>query len=277
MSIVKVNFFSESLMRTVNFIAVVPIDKRSVDGNQIRPKGKAFKTLYLLHGIYGSEYDWITGTRIIGWAQDRNLVVIMPAGENSFYNDQPKAAEYYARYIGEELVDFTRRMFPLSEEREDTYIAGLSMGGYGAFCTGLRYPETFGYMGCFSSALILKNYPKDDHDPGLIQNLGYFESVLGKEEEVHGSDRDYFALARKLVEEKKRIPKLYMACGLQDQLLLKENREYRDYLRELGLEFDYFEDEGGHDWDFWNKHIYRFLEWLPLEEKSLSISSGHVL
>lgn len=276
MAIVKVNFFSESLMRTVNFLAIVPIDKRSVDGNVVRPKGKPFKTLYLLHGVFGSEYDWITSTRIKQWAQDRNLVVVMPAGENKFYNDHPAASDNFAKFIGEELVDFTRRMFCLSEKREDTYIAGLSMGGYGAFVTGLRYPETFGYMGCFSSALLLEDYPEDDSATNLIRKRCFYEEVLGKEEEVRGSSNDYFALAARLRKSQKQLPKLYMACGLRDHILLDANRGYRDYLRGLGWAFDYFEDEGGHDWGFWDKHIYRFLEWLPLEEKTDSLSSGHV-
>ena len=60
MAIVKVNFFSESLLRMVNLMCVIPVDKREMDGEGLRPIDKPMKTLYLMHGIYGGEYDWIT-------------------------------------------------------------------------------------------------------------------------------------------------------------------------------------------------------------------------
>ena len=85
-----------------------------------------------MHGIYGGEYDWLTSTRLFKWAKDRNLAVILPAGENSFYSDQAATHNYFGRFIGEELVQFTRTMFRLSDRREDTFVGGLSMGAMGA-------------------------------------------------------------------------------------------------------------------------------------------------
>ena len=275
MAIVKVNFFSESLMRTVNFIAILPVDKRSVDGNCRRSKDEPFKTLYLMHGIYGSEYDWITGTRIKQWAQDYNLAVIMPAGENKFYSDQAGYHDNFGQFIGEELVSFTRTMFRLSEEREDTYVAGLSMGGCGALLAGLRYPETFGYVGAFSAALVGESYPADNDGARLHQHRDYYEAVFGAQENYAGSDRDYYALAKKVKESDKALPKMYIACGLSDSLL-PANRAYQDYLKKLGFEVDYREDEGAHEWDFWDRQIKHFLEWLPLEDKYEGLSSGNI-
>lgn len=118
MAIVKVNFFSESLLRMVNLMCVIPIDKREMDGEGLREIDKPLKTLYLMHGIYGGEYDWLTSTRLFKWAKDRNLAVILPAGENSFYSDQAATHNYFGRFIGEELVQFTRTMFRLSDRRE---------------------------------------------------------------------------------------------------------------------------------------------------------------
>ena len=59
-------------------------------------------------------------------------------------------AQFFAE---DELVELTRRMFPLSREREDTFIAGLSMGGYGALKCGLRAPETFSKVASLSGGL----------------------------------------------------------------------------------------------------------------------------
>ncbi len=92
-------------------------------------------------------------SRIYGIAQQYNLVVILPSGENSFYVDHPSGAAY-GEYIGEELIEVTRELFPLSTKREKTWIAGLFMGGYGALRNGLYYAETFSKLAAFSSPIL---------------------------------------------------------------------------------------------------------------------------
>ena len=110
MALLQCNFFSQSLMRTVPIQVILPTDKSAGPGNP--PPQGPFKTLYLLHGIFGDETDWVCGTRVQAWAQDRNLAVVLPAGENSFYVDHPGSSRNYGAYIGRELVDFTRRTSP---------------------------------------------------------------------------------------------------------------------------------------------------------------------
>ena len=141
MALIQCNFFSKALMRTVPIQVVLPTDK-FVGPEGAMPEGP-FKTLYLLHGIMGNYTDWVSGTRVQSWAQDRNLAVVMPSGDNSFYVDNPKSGANYATFIGKELVDFTRRSFPLSHKREDTFIGGLSMGGFGTWAMGIHYPRFF--------------------------------------------------------------------------------------------------------------------------------------
>lgn len=265
MAIVKVNFFSEALKRTVNFMAVIPIDKREMDGEALRRRDLPLKTLYLLHGIYGGEYDWLTSTRIFKWAKDRNLAVILPAGENSFYNDL--GYHQYAKYIGEELVNFTRTMFRLSDKREDTFVGGLSMGGLGAFYSAFRYPDTFGFVGTLSAAVIAEPYPVGEGtQTGFLDRRSFFEAVFGKEEEFRGSRSDYFQLAKDFAASGKEMPKIFMAIG-KDDPLLKSNQLYHRFLLETGFSVDYLEDEGAHDWAFWDRNLYRFLEWLPVERR----------
>ena len=96
----------------------------------------------------------MNGTRIQAWAEANDLAVIMPSGENRFYLDDEKSGELYGEFIGKELVEFTRKLFPLSDKREDTFIAGLSMGGYGAIRNGLKYAENFGCVIGLSAALV---------------------------------------------------------------------------------------------------------------------------
>lgn len=269
MAIIHVNFFSEALFRTVNFYAVVPADKAEAP--------TAFKTLYLLHGMLGSEVDWITGTRIVRWAQERNLVVIMPAAENKFYSDNERSMDRFATFVGEELVEFTRRLFPLSSKREDTFIAGLSMGGCGALMNGLKYHETFGYIGSFSGALLLDTLKDADEDPNKMQfeKRSFLESVFGDLEKCEGSDRDYKHMVLDLQKRNLQIPQIYVACGVDD-FLIEQNREYHEFLERNQIEHTYEEGEGAHEWDFWDTYLKRFLDWLPLKIQNQGLNSGNV-
>ena len=276
MAIIQANFMSKSLMRTVTVNVVLPVDKLTKPGDPVREK-KPFKTLYLLHGIFGDYTDWITGTRVARWAQENNLAVVMPSGENHFYVDDERAGHYYGRFIGEELVQMTRDMFPLSDKREDTFIGGLSMGGYGALVNGLKYSDTFGAIVALSSGLILGRFEKatDDPNAGYSSRKGYLESVFGDLTKVKGSDMDYEALVLKLKREKKPFPKMFLACGSED-FLIEPNRAYVKFLKEQGVEHTYVEGPGVHDWNFWDTYIRKAMDWLPLEGKTEGINSGHV-
>lgn len=272
MALVKVDLFSQCLMRTVTINAIIPVDKVIADRKREK---KLYKTLYLLHGIFGNYSDWVSGTRIQRWAEDHDLVVIMPSGENKFYVDNEKSHEYYSRFIGEELVELTRYMFPLSTKKEDTFIAGLSMGGYGAIVNGLKYHETFGYIAGLSSALLIDEivHSTDGDDVEYMNKRSYLESVFGDLDKLIGSDKDYRTLIKNM--DKKDIPHIYMACGVDD-FLLENNREFKKQLEEKNVDLTYEEGPGAHEWDFWDKYIYRVLEWLPINSKNKGISSGNV-
>ncbi|WP_077894796.1 alpha/beta hydrolase [Clostridium felsineum] len=276
MALVRVDFFSEKLMRTVTINAIVPIDKMTFEGMQVREK-KPFKTLYLLNGMFGNYTDWVAGTRIQAWAQERNLVVIMPSGENKFYVDNINSGDLFGQFIGEELVEKTRDLFPLSTKREDTYIGGLSMGGYGSLVNGLKYHETFSHICALSPALILDMVLNSSNNAEMpVFRRCYFETIFGNIDELIGSDKDYKALITKLIEEKVELPKIWISCGTEDTSLINQTRDYRDFLRDNNVEFTYVEGPGAHDWEFWDLHILKAMDWLPLENITKSIHSGNV-
>lgn len=275
MALIHANIFSSALMRTVSIQAVIPSDKVTAFGKPA--ERKSFKTLYLLNGLMGNDTDWVTGTRIERWAKDRDLAVIMPAGENRFYVDQEIPGYKYGEFVGKELVELTRALFPLSDKREDTFIGGLSMGGYGATVNGLKYSDTFSHIAALSAAYILDRMEASSYDKEWISdNRYYFEHVFGDIGKVRGSDKDYEALILKLKEEKKDIPKFYMAIGTEDNLLLKANRDYHRFLKKQGVEVTYVEAPGAHEWDFWDSQIKKVLDWLPLGDTCQGLSSGNV-
>ena len=278
MALLQVNFVSESLMRSVTMQVILPVDKLPMPG-QPRPEtpDSGFPTLYLLHGVLGNYTDWVSGTCVQRWAEEKGLAVVMPSGENMFYVDQPAANNYYGEFIGRELVEITRKMFPLSRRREDTFIAGLSMGGYGAIRNGLKYHETFSRIAGLSSAVITGDVARRGNDtPVFFERRDYAEAVFGDLTKVDGGDKDPYALLKKLAEEKAALPKIYMACGTEDSHL-PANRKLRDAFIEAGADLTWEENPGGHDWDFWNSHIKRVIDWLPLfAEAGTGMNSGNV-
>ena len=274
MAIIEVNFISKCLMRTVTFNAIIPVDKFGPQAENAEQK--PLKTLYLLHGIFGNYTDWVNGTRIQAWAEANDLAVIMPSGENRFYLDDEKSGELYGEFIGKELVEFTRKLFPLSDKREDTFIAGLSMGGYGAIRNGLKYAENFGCVIGLSAALVHDTWKDADNSaPIFTFRRNYYEAIFGEYDKVKGSDKDPKALLLKLKEEGRPVPKMYLCCGTEDGLVTA-HREFRDFLNENGVDLTYVEGPGKHDWVFWDTYIKKVLDWLPLNRTGAGINSGNV-
>ena len=151
MALLRVDFYSHYLERNVVLTAVIPADK--MDGNQLAKKRRGpYRTVYLLHGLFGRDYDWIDKTHVVETAEARDIALIMPSGEDGLYLNKPEINEWHGKFISEELVDFTRRLFPLSAKREDTALAGISIGAYTALINGLLRPDRFGDIIILSGA-----------------------------------------------------------------------------------------------------------------------------
>ena len=271
MALLQVNLNSATLHRKVPMQVILPSDAE-IGG------GGPFKTLYLLHGLFDNWLAWTSNTRIERWAMERNLAVVMPSAENSFYVDMPYGSSCFGdfgAYVGQELVVMTRKMFRLSLKCEDTFIAGLSMGGFGALRNGLKYDDTFGYIACLSGAIHIFEYPFDE--PG--RNVIGEDACFGDIRAAALTDRNPRVAAEAMFERKKAsgdttFPKVYIACGTEDYLLTA-NRILADFLKANGVDVTYEEGPGMHDWDFWDTYIQRVLEWLPIEKVSQSSITGN--
>ena len=104
MASIQVNLFSKSLMRVVPVHVLLPVDKLEEPGTPPR-ENKPYKTLYLLHGIFGNHMDWGMLARVQALSEAYDLAIVMPSGENAFYVDQPKSHNMYGEFIGKELVE----------------------------------------------------------------------------------------------------------------------------------------------------------------------------
>ncbi len=276
MAFITMSLLSESLKRTVPVNVILPADKLYFPGEPKR-EDKPFKTLYLLHGILGNYTDWVNGTRITRWAEENNLAVVMPSGDNAFYVDQPWACNNYGEFIGKELVELTRKIFPLSHEREDTFIGGLSMGGYGALRNGLKYCDTFGYVVALSGAFVIDDLTERTNDtPMFMDRRDYAESVFGDLEKAIDSDLNPKYIASENIKAGKECPKIFMACGEDDDLLPHNKSMYED-LKSKGLDVTLTIDKGNHEWDFWDKYLKIAIdEFLPTEISKNGINSGNI-
>jgi putative tributyrin esterase len=261
MAAIQATFYAKTLRRLVTFHAFIPKDTIDVPGLPISPR-PPMKTIVLLHGFQGIGSDWAFGSRIQELSLRHNFAVLLPSGENSFFLDDVEKGELFGEFVGRELVEFARSLFGLSANREDTFIGGYSMGGYGAIRNGLKYHATFGGIVALSSALIIKSISRIK--PGYsnpIANYDYYHRVFGNPAKLPGSDKDPEALAESVRKAGAATPRLYMACGSED-FLVAENREFHEYLLRQRIEHRYEEGVGVHDFKFWDEYIERALAWI---------------
>ncbi|TLS50291.1 esterase family protein [Paenibacillus antri] len=247
MALLQCQFFAESLGVQATMNVILP-QRRG------RPPEGGHPVLYLLHGNSDDHSMWIRRTSVERYAEARGLAVVMPAVNRSYYTDMAYGPNYWT-FVSEELPETARSFFPIAERREGRFVAGLSMGGYGAFKLALRHPDRFAAAASLSGALdVYRMWDIREADMKLI---------FGKRSRIRGSDDDLFALARKRVEEGATLPKLYQCCGTED-FLYRDNIRFRAHAERLGCELTYREEAGDHEWSYWDRNIERVIQWLPL-------------
>lgn len=252
MSQLTIRYFSRCLVRHTTFQMVLPNtypDEETEYGK--RPR----KVIFLLHGWTGDAGNWIPEDL----AEKYNFAIVIPSGENGFWLNGISTGHRFQSLIGEEMVAYVQRYFGLAKNPEDTYIMGLSMGGFGALHTALAYPETFGTAIALSSALIVKGiaHMKPGTDNG-VANYDYYRECFGDLETVLESQNNPETQVKTLQKDGKTLPKIYMAVGTED-FLLEPNRDFHKFLEENKVEHTYWEDSGNHDMDFWNKAVKKFI------------------
>jgi S-formylglutathione hydrolase FrmB len=261
MIITELNFFSEILGMRSTMGVILP--QRTLKESQSSKK-PLYRTLYLLHGHSDDHTAWQRWTSIERYVEGLNLAVVMPAVHLSFYTDMVHGGKYW-QFISEEVPTVARDLFPLSSDRADNFVAGLSMGGYGAFKMALTYPERFTAAASLSGAVDIREVVKEHDDPENVVWLAGMRNVFGDLSTVPGSEHDLFALAERVAKSRIRL-KLYQCCGTED-FLYADNLRFRDHAKTLPLDLTYEEGPGEHNWAFWDKMIQNVIAWLPLKER----------
>lgn len=270
MAFFQMNFFSKALCSNTDVNVFIPTpDSDEILNNKSSDyfcRGIKFQTLYLLHGAYGDYSDWMRLTSIEKYAQKHKLAVIMPSAANSFYQNMAYGSDYLT-YLGEELPEVMEILFPLAVAREDRFVAGLSMGGYGALKLAFEKPDFYSAGISLSGALdIVKVVQKLKE--GTMEGPFRMECIFKNPEALKGTDADIFALIQKDKKAGKRLPRVFQSCGTED-FLYEMNKEASRTLEGLAVDITYEEHPGAHDWDYWDVHIQRALDWLSLKNDSI--------
>ncbi len=261
MAIVKVRFQSSYLKRSVSFSAIIPTIRMEDAMEDTALRSSGFKTLYMLHGYRGDCNDYLSGPEMQELSVKYNLACIFPSGENSFYLEDIDKGENFSAFIGKELVEVTRRMFRLSSSREDTFIGGISMGGYGAMINGLRYYDTFSKIISLSGAYIEINIAdKGEFIADQISDTKYQKRIFRDPKSLRFTTKDPRYCMEVLKTSMYKFPDIYFVCG-KDDFLIESNRKLHDFMIANDVKHYYEEGEGFHDWVYWEKHLETSIIW----------------
>ena len=215
------------------------------------PEGMAAsKVLYLLHGLQGDSSDWTRRTCVELFAEARGYAVVMPEVQRSFYADIPDGGQYFT-YVSEELPALCERLFGFTHSREKTFVAGLSMGGYGALKCAFRRPDFYAACASFSGAVDLQLLLNAEGWDDKFPEYNLFRLRNRQLEEADDLVKLAARVAARPAGEK---PRVLMTCGTSDYLY-PVNQKFRALMASLAFDFKYMEWAGEHTWPFWNESL----------------------
>ncbi len=240
MAYFRCDFKSEALDMNTSMVVLIPDEIEDV---------KSAKVVYLLHGLSDNCTGWTRYTSVERYARAYGVVVVMPEVQRSFYTDMKYGIKYFT-FIHEELPRICNKFFCLSTSPKESYIMGLSMGGYGTLKCVLNSPKRYAGAAAFSAVTDIRKWFVRAETYGYENEP---EALFGYALEVP-IEADLFAIVKQV--ESSDLPKLYMACGKDDELL-SDSEEMVKVLETKNADFIYETWEGIHDWKFWDDAIRR--------------------
>jgi putative tributyrin esterase len=258
MALLRCDVFSEALSLSTSMTVILPQPTTTQIGMTGGAGNEPPPVLYLLHGLSDDDTIWLRRTSIERYVAPLGLAVVMPQVHRSFYTDEAYGGKYWT-FVSEELPELVGRFFRVSQAREDTFVAGLSMGGYGAMKLALRQPARFAAAASLSGALdvaALSRSPREE-DPTL------WKRVFG-DRAAEGSQDDLFVLLAQ--SDPGRLPALHVSCGTDDRLI-SANRRFVTTCSTARIPVTTSFGPGEHDWAYWDDRIQDVLAWLPLSAR----------
>ncbi|MHA2890483.1 alpha/beta hydrolase [Bacillus cereus] len=254
MALLQLNFKSPTLDMQTNVTVILPENENMFSSKLDKP----LKTLYLFHGLTNDNTIYTRYTNIERYASERNLAVVMPSVDHSFYTNMKYGHNYFT-FIQKELRTFLWNILPLSTKREDNFVAGHSMGGYGSFKLALTNPELFSAAACISGVMDINYFLQKDIHPGFSH-----QPIFGDVTNLSGTEQDLFHLLKEGMNKGIQLPKLLQMCGTEDYLY-EDNLKFKDLALSLNTDLEYQEGSGAHDFNYWEYAIKEVINWLPLD------------
>ena len=250
MALIDLDFYSETLGMHSSVTVIIPQrGSRGQIGADQKAGDDEYRVLYLLHGLSDDNTIWLRRTSVERYSEKYGICVVMPNCHRSFYTDMKYGGAYYT-FLTRELPMRMKEFFKISDRREDTFIAGLSMGGYGALKAAMREPQQYAAGAGLSAVVDIKSFYEQWKDAVY--------AITGGEKVAPEEDLYELADIHKYGEIK---PRLYIGCGRQD-MLYESNQAFLPKLKECGYDLTYRESDGNHNWAFWDEYIQYVLEWM---------------
>jgi S-formylglutathione hydrolase FrmB len=247
-----VKFESKLIGKTLPYRVVLPVDYQSSPATR-------YPVLYLLHGLGGHYTDWTTRTNVADYAAQYRLIIVTPEGNDSWYTDSLGVpSDKYETYILNELIPDVDTHYRTIQSRYGRAVAGLSMGGYGAFKYGLKYPGQFVFAGSMSGAFDVTQYTEKDQGAGWEA----FQALFGPLDSPTRKANDLFELTRGLTPARiASLPYFYSDCGTEDSIhIFNPNRELSALFAQKKIPHEFRELPGDHSWAFWDRQVQEVLE-----------------
>lgn len=247
--------YQSAVLDMVRHVSVIYPDAAEVTAEEATSRD--IPVLYLLHGMGGNEDSWRKRTAIERLLRHTNLIVVMPTTDLGWYTNTTYGLNYYDA-IAKELPRVMQRFFPnMTTKRDKTFIAGLSMGGYGAFKIALSTNQ-YSWAGSFSGAIGIGLDQQDlTHVTGA--EGAYWKGVFGDISQISTSEH----VLTNLIKDHDKKTKFYAWCGEED-FLYQANQVAVQQFKKAGLDLSYAHAPGKHEWYYWEKQLEVFLEMLPI-------------
>ena len=247
---------SVSLEMDTKVNVLLPEDRHQT----VDTRGKKYPVLYILHGYKEDGSSWLNLSNIFLMCRDLDLIVVMPSGNNSFYNDQAYGYDYY-KWISEELPVKLKNYLPITDDPAQTFIMGESMGGYGTLRVALGHPENYGKAIPLSCGNIVAS--------SINMHLN---GTFASREQALASDGNLENLVKRIKENGTKTPDFYFMCGTEDGAYAgcKAFAEYmKENLPDTVVKEEYW--HGLHNFFFWNQAIPKALEFMGFKIEQNSV------